>query len=216
MNNIQIPQFTTNSEMPTNNIIFNNKGQYNWVYELSLLKNPVVLFLLMKIFFWIVIGMWGFFCLLMWGDVMESWESFWGFTRVLLGVLVLIEILSLLGYLLYAAIMGGKYCVVFTMDEKGIKHEQMPKQYKRAQIISNLTVLAGLASGRPSVVGTGLLSRRAAMYTKFSTVKTVRLIKKRNTIKLSGNQIYATDSDFDFVANYIIQHVNKKCQIIVI
>ena len=42
-------------------------------------------------------------------------------------------VLSALGYLLYAAIMGGSYIAEFEMDEKGVTHKQIASQTKNAK-----------------------------------------------------------------------------------
>lgn len=39
-------------------------GKYRWVFEMSLYKNPTILFLLLKIFAWIGFGIWLFTILL--------------------------------------------------------------------------------------------------------------------------------------------------------
>ena len=35
-------------------------GKYRWVYEMNLYTNPTILFLVLKIFFWICFGLWVF------------------------------------------------------------------------------------------------------------------------------------------------------------
>ena len=116
--------------------------------------------------------------------------------------------LSILGYLLYAAMMGGKYCVIFTMDEKGVLHEQQAKQAKKASIIGDLLVLAGAASGNLTTVGIGMThGNRNAMYTAFKGTKKLTGLRRKNTIVLreglSNNRVWCEDEDFDFVWDYI-------------
>ena len=120
---------------------------------------------------------------------------------IMAGILL---VLSVLGYLLYAAIMGGSYCVVFTMDDEGILQEQQPKQAKKASIVADLLILAGIAAGRPGVVGMGMSSaRRTSMYTTFKGTKKLTSLPKKNTIKLDSpmdhNRIWCDPEDFDFV-----------------
>ncbi|MBQ9472148.1 MAG: hypothetical protein IJU73_03275, partial [Ruminococcus sp.] len=123
-------------------------------------------------------------------------------------------VLCALGYLLYAAIMGGKYIVMFEMDDKGVNHKQLPKQAKKAEWISLLTVLAGLASRNPTTVGVGLISARSEMYTRFGNVRKIKAYPNRDLIKLNErlmhNQVYAAKEDFEFVYGYIKDHVDIK------
>jgi uncharacterized membrane protein YkvI len=122
--------------------------------------------------------------------------------------------LSILGYLLYAAMMGGKYCVIFTLDEKGILHEQQAKQAKKASIIGDLLVLAGAASGNLTTIGIGMThGNRNAMYTAFKGTKKLTGIRRKNTIVLreglSNNRVWCEDADFDFVWDYIKAHCER-------
>ena len=46
------------SRRVTKNIVLDKDGKYHWYYEFKLLKNPTILFLLWKMFFWIGFGIW--------------------------------------------------------------------------------------------------------------------------------------------------------------
>ena len=74
-----------------------------------------------------------------------------------------------------------------------------------------MTVLLGLASGKPGVVGSGLLAgSKQSMFSEWSKVKSVICYSKRNTIKLNSpfnkNQVYASPNDFEFVKHFIEEH----------
>ena len=116
-----------------------------------------------------------------------------------------------MGYLVYALMMGGKYCVLFEMDDRGVNHIQMAPQVKKVEAISILTMLVGAMAGRPGVVGTGILAAaRTSMYTAFADVRSVEPIPGRDLIKvnelLNKNQVYAEKEDYDFVLNFILAH----------
>ena len=192
---------------PTDEIALCNDGKYRWVYEKSLYRDLSILFLLFKIFGAIVGIMWLIYVVIF---LFESGtDDLWGITVFNLEMLLLIYGLVIVGYFLYAAIMGGKYCVVFTMDEKGVNHAQHKAQVKKATLLSEITMLAGAMAGKPGVVGTGAMAARTEMYTKFSQVKTIKANRTRNTIHLGGNEVYARDEDFDFVLGYIERHCPK-------
>ncbi|MCR5257237.1 MAG: hypothetical protein K6E40_03650, partial [Desulfovibrio sp.] len=117
-------------------------------------------------------------------------------------------VLGGLSYLILAAVYGGKYCVVFEMDGRGVRHSQMPKQFKKAQVLGAIAALAGAAGGSFTAAGAGMLAAsRSATYTEFARVRGGRVARKRSTIYLSErlgrNQIYAEPQDFDFVLWFI-------------
>ena len=192
---------------PTDEIALCIDGKYRWVYEKSLYRDLSILFLLFKVFGAIVGIMWLFFVVML---LLESGaDELWNVTVFNLWMLLLIYALVIAGYFLYAAIMGGKYCVAFTMDEKGVNHAQHKAQVKKATLLSEITMLAGAMAGQPGVVGTGMMAARTEMYTKFSQVKAIKVDRGRNTIRLGGNEVYAKDDDFDFVLGYIERHCPK-------
>ena len=125
------------------NVLLCTDGKYRWVYELGLMKNLWVFWTILKIFGGVILGGMVIFLIVeLFGDHNYADVLKMG------GIMAAIFLgLSILGYLLYAAMMGGKYCVIFTLDEKGILHEQQAKQAKEASIIGDLLVLAGSASG---------------------------------------------------------------------
>jgi hypothetical protein len=189
-------------------------GKYRWAYELSLYKNPHILFLVWKIFGWILFGIWVFMLILQVSDGILSAKEIVIFSlKFLGGIGALVFVLSILGYGLYAFIMGGKYCALFEMDGKGVEHKQMKAQVKKAQLIGVLTALAGLAGGRVGTVGQGMMvaGSSGGMYTAFEHVKSIKADKKRSLIKVNEtlfkNQVYADGEDFDLALDYIV----KRC-----
>ena len=183
-------------------------GVYRWGYEVNLLKNPTILLVVWKILALCFGGVWLFTSLLSVRQSWYTWAEFWKNTKVFALITAALLALAGLAYLLYAAIMGGKYCVVFEMDEKGVKHTQLARQVKKAELLGVITALVGLASKNPGTMGAGLLAgSRTALYSDFSRVKKLKAIPRRNVIKvnapLSKNQVYAEDGDFDFVLEFI-------------
>lgn len=189
-------------------------GTYRWAYEFNMLKNPIILLTVLKIFLLVLVGMWIIFGLFRIGD-----DGFVGAfvaqTKELLIPAAILFGLSIVGYIILACIYGWKYCVLFEMNETGIRHIQMEKQYKKAQALGWLTAMAGAAAGKPGVMGTGLLAAtKNEQATEFSKVKRLRTFRAFHTIKLDSplnhNQIYAEPEDYDFVLNYISKRIPKK------
>ena len=198
----------TDSIYKSKNITMCQDGKYRWVYELNLYKSSVIikeLWRVMLISIVIVVLMMGVFSLFNGDSLNETLQFLGEMAGILVGIFL---VLSIVGYLIYAFLVGGKYCVVFEMDEEGINHKQQEKHVKKAELIGAITAIAGIASGRPGVVGTGILAAsRTSMLTCFDDVKELEILPKENLIRLNEtlnrNQVYAEDEDFAFVANYI-------------
>ena len=101
-------------------------GKYRWVYELDMYKSSAIIkevwramliagAILLAILFVISI---------MDSDLMETLQFVGETAAILFGIFL---VLSIIGYLIFAYIIGGKYCVVFEMDEEGINHKQHDK-----------------------------------------------------------------------------------------
>ena len=186
-------------------------GSYRWVYEFNLWTNPTILFTVLKIFIGIVVGIGAFMVILLVPDLVRGYADANDIAETLrfAGMLALIFVgLAIVGYAVYAIMMGGRYCVVFEMDESGIEHRQLPKQVEKAQVIDALNVLAGLATGKPGQVGVGILSAsRDASTSTFESMKSIKGSRLLRVIKvnepLTKNQVYVEPEDYDFVFSYI-------------
>jgi hypothetical protein len=192
-------------------IVVDEHGVYRWAYEFNLFTNPTILFTVMKILLGLVVA--GVVIMLAFmipdlingyadaSDVAESLRS--GFLFILF-----FAVLTVVGYAVYALMNGGKYCVVFTMDERGVEHRQLPRQFKKAQVLGGLNVLAGLAAGNLTQMGLGVLTATHNVTSSdFSVVRSIKGSRALRTIKvnepLAKNQIYVDPGDYDFVLNYI-------------
>ena len=189
-------------------------GKYRWRYDLNLFKTAGIFLLIWKILFFIIFAI---FAVSMISDAFRFSdfypERFMYNLKFFAYFFIGMTAISLLSYLIYALIMGGKYCVIFEMDENGINHKQIPAQAEKAKKIAKATMLAGAASGRFSTIAVGRSAAGSELYTDFSKVKKLKSYPKRNLIKLSApishNQIYCKREDFEFVENYIISHCDK-------
>ncbi len=192
-------------------VALSEDGKYRWSYEYSLFKDPTVFLLILKIFFFIFLGIFAFLIILGATESSDFFrEEFLGYLKIfgfiLIGMIAVVGI----GYLIYAAIMGGKYSVIFEMDDKGVNHIQTARQAERARGIGEAAAVIGLASGNFGMAGAGVASQRTSMYSDFSKVKKVKRYPRRNLIKvnatLNHNQVYAAPEDYEFVYNFIVSH----------
>lgn len=189
-------------------------GKYRWVYEVPMLKNPTILFDVYKVLgisFGIV---WLFNVLLISCEDGLNLRNLWSFTS---GFLILMLVFLVIGYLAYFIVAwyyGWKYIVLFTLDEKEVVHQMMPRQIEKAKVLGALTALVGSVAGKPGVMGAGVLA--ASRSTSTSVLANVaRLVPRRrlHLIKvnqlLNKNRVFVPDEDFDFVYNFLCQHCPK-------
>ena len=188
-------------------------GKYRWVYEMHLLKNPIIFLTVLKVML-ISVGIVGLFMLAVTafeGDLTMEWFQFWlKLMGIVLGIFIGLAIISIL---IMAAILGT-YVVLFEMDEKEVVHIQMPRQVKKAEVVGLITALVGVMAKNPTTIGAGLLAASKSTSTsEFANVRHVKARRRLNLIKvnqlLNKNQVYVADEDFDFVYNFIKTHCPK-------
>ena len=199
-----------------NRVMLCKDGKYRWIHEVNMFKNPSILFDVWKVLgitMLIVIVIVGFILVIS-GDL--DVDGMLGMGKAMLITAAIMAVLSIIGYLVYALIAGGKYIVLFTLDEKEVVHQQMPRSAKKGQIIGDLAILAGLATGRMGTIGTGMLAKsRTSMTTTLSDVKRLMPCPRMNMIKvnetLSKNRVYVCKEDFFLVYNFLCEHcMNAK------
>ena len=182
-------------------------GKYRWVYDLNMITNPVIFLTVFKIFFWIVLIGWlvfGFFLNIIHGD----WKGFLEMGKAMLIVLAVMAVLTFLGVAIVSALYGGRYVVLFEMDDKQVSHIQVPVQAEKAKKLGILTALVGIAARKPTVAGAGMLAAgKNASTSVFKNVRNVKARRRLHLIKvnqlLDKNQVYVPDEDFDFVYEFI-------------
>ena len=191
----------------SDNITMCNDGKYRWVYELNMYKSSAIIKEVWRAMAIAVVIVLGFLFVIniMDNDLMETLQFVGQAACILIGILL---VLSVVGYLIFSYMIGGKYCVVFEMDENGINHRQHEKHVKKVQLLGAITAMTGAAGGSLGTAGTGVLAAtRTSMYTGFDDVKELEILPKEHLIRLNEtlnrNQVYAENEDFAFVADYI-------------
>lgn len=202
------------SLQPTNQlispgIIKGEDGILRWVYEMNMWKNPTLVITIGKVLLLaaLVPALLTFFLTLSDGLGVAILMS----CQIMAIVAVFVGPLMLLAYPLVALINGGKYCVIFEMDENSIKHIQMQSQYQKNQVLQMLVVLGGAMAGNVQTTAAGMLAgSKQSLLSSFDKVKTITVNEKRHVIyvneKLTRNQVYANPEDFGFVRDYLISH----------
>ncbi len=203
------------TKLISTNIRHDADGKWRWAYDFSLYRNPTILKLLWKILIFIVLGMFLFMMLL---EMIEGnlQDRLLDLVIVFGALLVGLLLLASIAYLTYAVIMGGKYSVLFEMDDAGVNHIQLRQQFEKSRILSFLSAMAGAASGRPGAVAPGLLAAtKQSTYSRFSQVRALQADRRHAVIKLRTrdlvhNQVYARPEDFDAVLTFIQSRIPEQ------
>ena len=185
-------------------------GKYRWKYELNMITNPVIMITVFKIFFYIILALFVIFGTFLYA-IHGDWEGLWGMAKALLIVLGIFAVLTFLGTALINLIYGGKYIVMFEMDDKSVTHTPIESQVKKSRKLGWLTFFVGLFAKRPTTAGAGMLSMaKTSSTSEFEHVRHVRSRRLLHTIKvnqlLDRNQVYVPKEDYDFVLDYIKSH----------
>ena len=196
-----------------NTSVENNINEsFSWKYDVNLFKDPTILVLIYKVLFLsCIICFFLLSCIAMCDDGIDGLSDIIPDAKTLLIITLIVIGVGFVGYFLYAIIMGGKYSIMFTMDQKHIVHEQIPKQAKKSKKISFLLVLAGLLAKRPTSVGTGMITaEHTKTISNFEDVILVKAVRRFNMIKVNEkftkNRVYVNSDDYDFVLDFIIKH----------
>lgn len=190
-------------------------GKYRWIYEINLWKDTAIPLLVLKIL--LLAALFPPVLLL----VLSLAEG--NFARTLPGAArvylllagIMAGLLAVGYYLVFVPVLGGRYPVVFEMDERGVSHIQMRRGADKTALLSLLGVLAGSAAGNPAAVGANLLAgARRQMHTDFKNVRKVTVFEKKRLLRLvcsdmTRNLIYTEAVDFDFVRGFILAHCKK-------
>lgn len=193
-------------------VVMGRDGIMRWVYEMNMWKNPTLVITIWKVLMLaaLVPALLIFFLTL--GDGIGS--AFLAFFRIMAIVAAVVSGLMLLAYPLVAIINGGKYCVMFEMDDTCVRHIQMQNQFNKNQVLALVVTLAGVMAGNMQAAGAGMLagSKQTAV-SRFENVRSITVHEKRHVIyvneKVSHNQVYADSADFVFIRDAIISRCKK-------
>jgi hypothetical protein len=187
-----------------------------WVYELKMWRNPTVLLTVWKVFglcalipgLIVLVGLIG--------DGIEA--ALFVFVRIASITFGVITVLVFISYAILASIYGGKYCVIFELDKKGVRHIQMKKQFEKGELTAMMAIVAGFAEGNVAAAVAGLnTASMQSQYSQFSKVKSIVVKEKRQVIyvneRLIHNQVYADPKHFAVVLDYILKHCGKQVSV---
>ena len=184
-------------------------GTICWTYEQNLWRNPAILYTVLKALLVTI----AIVLVLIGGITAINGDFDLGEMLTIGGVVTAVFlVLGLIGYAGFALLSGGKYAMLFLMDETQVVHTQMPKEAARGRRISEAAILIGALTGNLSVTGMGMAHYgRDTMVSTFAKVKSIEQDRSHDLIKvragLEFNQIYASPAQYDFV----LSHIASRC-----
>lgn len=182
-------------------------GVLRWLYEVNLWKNPTICFTVGKVLLLSVLPV---ILIVFFSALEDGLAAAMSVVLQVAGICCgILLVLLVIAYVVVAIIYGGKYRIIFEMDEHRITHTQLGRQYKTAQAMGLLTAVMGAASGNPGMAGAGLLAAsKQSMTSYFKKVRHIKVAERRHVIYIGGalerNQVYASKEDFEFVRDYIV------------
>lgn len=124
-------------------------------------------------------------------------------------VIGLIFALFFLTYILIRFVYGGKYALKFTIDDNGIYTHTEETQSKKNNIINKLTILLGILSRKPTVMGAGVLANsRQNTIIRWRNIRRIKLYPRYHTIMVYGRigeniGVFCTKENYDEVEWFI-------------
>lgn len=172
-------------------------NKIEWSIKVSIFKNPIILRQL-----GLAIGIpFGSLILILLVLTKE--------VRYTLYALGLIFTLFFVTYIFIRLIYGGKYALRYTIDNNGIYSYTDDDQRKKNSIINKLTIILGIFSRKPTVIGSGVLanSRQNSMI-KWRNIRRIKLYPRYRTIMVYGGigeniGIFCSKENYDEVEWFI-------------
>ena len=197
---------STPENEPRTNVRLFSDGKYRWTYDLNLLKNLSVFIDLIKVFGFILLGIWLIEVLS--GIIQRGFELdvFLMDTKTIFLVFVFIFFLCLISYLIVVLINKGYYHLMFIMDGEGITHCQREDTAKNGQHVAAATVIMD-TDNAPAAMA----ALQTMWTTRFPKVRHVKTVRRSHLIKvnelLTKNRIYVENpDDYEFVLRFITEH----------
>lgn len=130
----------------------------------------------------------------------------------------LIALLLVSTVLLVLLLYHGRYEVQFTLDQKGALGCTTPRWAKRSRAVNTATVVLGALSGKPAVMGAGVLAQQGQqVFLQWSHIETVTLHPKSSTILLRSGwmqplALFCTASNYPAVQQFVKTHIKPGCR----
>lgn len=201
-------------EVEESKILLCSDDKYRWLYKINLFKDTLIPLTVFKIF---ALSCFAPVLLLLVLSIFEGnfTRDWFMFIKVYLLLISIFTVLLLFSYyLVYIPIRGGKYFVMYELDDNNIKFIESKKNSDKMIWLNGIGIFAGLVSGNLGVAGANMISAsRKQMNTKMKNVKKI-VVYKSNVMKLISNDmtrnlIYYTAENKDFIINFMKNNCNQ-------
>lgn len=188
-------------------------GKYRWLYDLDLRKNLSILYTTIKV---VLISFLVPLVLLMILFAIEG--NLINALKDLLPIYFLIGIvlvfITLISYYIVVRYYKGRFSFMFEMDENGVTFKRFGSDLEKTETIGKITSIIGVATNNAGLVGGGLgLAASQTSTSYFSKVRSIKAIPERDLIKVNSlflfNQVYVNKDDYQFVLDYIQNHIKR-------
>lgn len=186
-------------------IVMDETGVLHWEYVQNMWKNPVHLYLLLKIFFVVAT------CVLVIISVMGALVGSFQLKDIVFACALIYGtclVLCLLGVAFVNLFHGGRNYYEFVMGAEGVMHIANRKNFAKVERLMDAGAVIGTLTGDANMVGASMAGRNNTYAMKFAEVKEIHEHRQNDYIELyeslfSYNHIYAYPHQYDFVLNYI-------------
>ena len=207
-------------------------GIYRWSYDMDMWHNKFMLSLIIKVMAVIFAFPAAFFLFMLLARVLplltqgelrrvpREWITGEAVPLIITLICFAAAIgVTLLVYVICAAVMHGTYRLCFEMDESAVALVRSAKAMNTVNALGTVATIAAIAAGKPGEAmrtSSMLTGANAVGTTAFTSVLRVKLHPKYDVINLhevfSMNQIYVNEGDYPFVRDFILGHVREKAR----
>lgn len=196
-----------NQDMKLKNIIdLCPDGKYRWVYCFNLFTNPARLFGLWGVALRVFLVVWIFVMVVSVGSYGFKLSGLWAITIAFIPWLGALMAGILLVYLIWAIALGGKYCLLYELDDRAICCTRLRREYSCKDISEMIdSYVSGESDGAQLYYAAELAVE--SVYSDFRAVRVISANESRGLIKLRGlharNRIFTKGGDFALILGTI-------------
>lgn len=135
------------------------------------------------------------------------------------GLLVGMILLTLIIYVIAAAVMHGRYLLCYQMDESAVTLMHDRKKMDKLNAFGTAVAVVGLAIGKPGDsmrIGSTLAIMNNTGTSRFESTRRVKILPEFDLFDLREwfgmNQIFVPREDYAFVKDFILEHIPQKAR----
>lgn len=125
----------------------------------------------------------------------------------------LIVALLTLTFLFIMVVYRGRHEAEFVLDGNGVRYRTQARETKTNRLVNGLSIVLGLASGRPTIAGVGMMAQaRQETYLPWNRIRKVSYQPRNHTILLRGSPmepiaLFCTPENYEAVERFVASRV---------